>query len=95
MMDRFTIDSKTSSELLPFQKGSGVTDKGFGEKLKQAVQEVNRLQQVADRSVEQVIKGNLGIHEGMIAIQEADISLRLLLQVKNKVMEAYRQLMAM
>jgi flagellar hook-basal body complex protein FliE len=37
----------------------------------------------------------MGIHEGMLAISKADISLRLLLQVRNKVLEAYREISRM
>ncbi len=68
---------------------------GFSDKLKQAVSEANRLQKVADQSIEEVIKGNMGVHEGMLAIQEASISLRLLLQVRSKVMAAYKEIMRM
>ncbi len=68
---------------------------GFSDKLKKAVSEANRLQIVADESIEEVVKGNMGIHEGMLAIQEASISLRLLLQVRGKVMAAYQEIMRM
>ena len=49
----------------------------------------------ADQSVEQLMKGQVGIHETMIALQKANISLRLLLQVRNKAMDAYREVMRM
>ena len=92
-MNRLIIDERTSP--LP-PSGIGRTgDKGFGQRLKQAIEEVNHLQQAADSSIEQVIDGSLGIHEGMLAISKADISLRLLLQIRNKVMEAYREISRM
>ncbi len=68
---------------------------GFGEKLSDAIKEINRLQNVADDSIENVIKGKVGIHEGMLAIQEADLSLRMFLQVRKKVMDAYSEIMRM
>ena len=89
-MDRLTIE-ESSSPLSPSAVGKS-KDKGFGQRLKQAVEEVNHLQHAADSSMEQVIKGSLGIHEGMLAVGKADISLRLLLQIRNKVMEAYREI---
>lgn len=75
---------------------SGVTkDNGFSERLKQAVSEVNNLQQVADDSIEQAEKGTLGIHDAMHALSEADISLRLFVQARNKVVEAYQEISRM
>lgn len=67
-------------------------DTGFADKLRNAIQQTNESQLEADKSIEQVVQGTLGIHEGMLKIQEADISLRLLLQVRTKVMEAYREI---
>lgn len=64
---------------------------GFADALKNAVKEVNHQQHLADQSAKDVATGNLGIHEGMMALTEADLSLRLLIQVRNKVMDAYRE----
>lgn len=65
----------------------------FSERIKAAVLEVNANQQVADRSVEAVIQGELGIHEGMQALGKANTSLKVLAQVRNKVMAAYNEIM--
>lgn len=70
-------------------------DGGFGDVIKQAVKRVNQMEQEADRSVQQLATGQGGIHETMIALQKADISLRLLLQIRNKALEAYREVMRM
>ncbi len=67
----------------------------FSDRLKSAMTDVNVKQHVADDSIEQVIQDKLGVHEGMLAVQEADISLRLLVQVRTKVMEAYKEIMHM
>jgi flagellar hook-basal body complex protein FliE len=93
IMDRITISGNGSPGL-----SSGAarkTDKGFAHRLKKAVEEVNRLQFSSDDAIQQVTKGSMGIHEGMIAIGKADISLRLLLQVRNKVVDAYREISRM
>jgi flagellar hook-basal body complex protein FliE len=71
------------------------SSRGFGDVIKQAIKRVSDMQIRADQSVEQLLKGETGIHETMIASQKADISLRLLLQVRNKVMDAYREVMRM
>jgi flagellar hook-basal body complex protein FliE len=73
----------------------GRTGKGFGEYIRGAIQSVNETEMEANRSVEQLMMGQKGIHETMIALQKADISLRFLLQVRNKAMDAYREVMRM
>ncbi|MBW2366686.1 MAG: flagellar hook-basal body complex protein FliE [Deltaproteobacteria bacterium] len=78
----------TLSKKLPAQDG-------FGDRFKDALSEVNRLQHKADSAIEKVAKGELGVHEGMMAIAKADLSLRLLTQVRNKVLEAYREISRM
>jgi flagellar hook-basal body complex protein FliE len=45
--------------------------------------------------MEAVTEGTLGIHEGMINISQADISLRLMTQVRNKALDAYKEIMNM
>lgn len=68
---------------------------GFADYMKKAIENVNAMETGADKSVEQMTKGQAGIHEAMIALQKADISLRLLLQIRNKAMESYREVMRM
>ena len=90
------INFSNTSEIIP-KAPRKTTDRsqdtGFAEKLKKSVMEVNQRQQDADQAIEKVVTGELGIHEGMLKIQEADISLRLLLQVRRKVMDAYTEIM--
>jgi flagellar hook-basal body complex protein FliE len=79
--------SKTSNT------GEGGND--FMDRLKTAMGDVNNKQIVADTASEQVVMGKLGIHEGMMAVQEADVSLRYALQVRGKAIDAYREVMRM
>ena len=67
----------------------------FMERLESAVLEVNNNQHGADDSVEAVIEGKLGIHEGMMALGRASTSLKVLAQVRNKAMNAYNEVMRM
>jgi len=82
---------------LPLSAGEGGVrrSEGFSDALKRAIGEVNQLQQAADGAAAQVVRGETGIHEGMLAMGKADLSLRLMLQVRNKAMEAYREIMQM
>ncbi|THB80058.1 MAG: flagellar hook-basal body complex protein FliE [Desulfobacteraceae bacterium] len=70
-------------------------DTRFSERIKGAVLDVNNKQHHADDAIEKVIKGEMGIHEGMMAIGKADTSLRLLNQVRSKAMAAYNEIIRM
>jgi flagellar hook-basal body complex protein FliE len=68
---------------------------GFKEFVKSAIKRVNESHLEANESIEQLATGKTGIHETMISLQKADISMRLFLQIRNKAMEAYREIMRM
>jgi flagellar hook-basal body complex protein FliE len=64
--------------------------------LKQAVTEISQLQNNADKAITSVQLGQSGnIHEAMIALEKADISFRAMMQVRNKILEAYQEVMRM
>ena len=68
----------------------------FGSVLKQSMKEINELQAKADQAIAKVELGNTGsIHEAMIALEKADISFRAMLQVRNKIIDAYQEVMRM
>lgn len=63
---------------------------GFKEILQEQIQQVNELQSDAQRAVEDLATGARDdVESVMIATQKADTAFRLLLQVRNKMMEAY------
>ncbi|MBW2066580.1 MAG: flagellar hook-basal body complex protein FliE [Deltaproteobacteria bacterium] len=67
----------------------------FGKIIKESINRVDTLDREADRSVIDFLQGKADTHEAMIALQKADISMRILLTVRNKVIEAYREIMRM
>ncbi len=94
-MDRISGINNSLNNLVP--KGSKPVSTGgnFADRLKTLLEDVNTKQQTADESTEKVIKGELGIHEGMLSIHEADISLKYLVKVREKVMQAYNEVRKM
>lgn len=75
-----------------------LTDNGesFGNMLKDAVNEVNKLQQEADQSTQQLAGGQgVDIHQTMIAVEKAEISFQMMMQVRNKIIAAYEEIMRM
>jgi flagellar hook-basal body complex protein FliE len=69
---------------------------GFSDALLNAVNEVNNLHQTADKAVLNVQTGNTGsLHVAMIALEKADVSFRTMLTFRNKIIEAYQEIMRM
>ena len=68
---------------------------GFGKIIKGAINKVDGLEKDSNRSVMELLNGKKGIHETMINLQKTDISMRLLLTIRNKAVEAYREIMHM
>lgn len=69
---------------------------GFSDVLKNAVESVNSMQHEAGRLEDAVAKGeNVNIHQAVIAGEKAGLSFRLLMQVRNKMIEAYQEVMRM
>lgn len=65
---------------------------GFKDVLQQQIDQVNQLQQDAKEAIEDLAAGRRDDLESvMIATQKADTAFRMLLQVRNKVMDAYEE----
>ena len=72
---------------------SGTVGTSFVDSLKEAVQQVDTLQQDATYQVNSLIEGNgADVHEAMISVQKADLSFQLMMQVRNKVVAAYQEI---
>jgi flagellar hook-basal body complex protein FliE len=69
---------------------------GFLETLQKSMEEVNVDQLQADSSIKDLVAGkSKNIHETMLSIQKADLSLKTMMQVRNKILEAYKEIMRM
>jgi len=65
-----------------------------GETFSRLFNEVNQLQLQADQKMEEFATSpNKDLHGTMIALQKADISLRLFLQIRSKLTAAYQEIM--
>lgn len=68
----------------------------FSDILKNSVEKVNTMQAQADESIANLVAGRTkNIHETMLAIERADSSLKLMMQVRNKILDAYKEIMRM
>ena len=68
----------------------------FGETLKEAVGEVDSFALDARYKVSSLLQSDgADVHDAMIAVEKADLSFQLMLQVRNKVVQAYQQIAGM
>jgi flagellar hook-basal body complex protein FliE len=65
----------------------------FKEFLLEALDHVNDMQQQADVAVEQLMTGNeVNPAEVLTAVQKADLSFRMMMQIRNKLVQAYQEI---
>ena len=77
----------------PADKAEGAD---FGSHLKTALGDVSELQQKADEAIHRLVgEGKGDLQDTMIALEKADVSFRLMMQIRNKVLEAYQEIMRM
>jgi flagellar hook-basal body complex protein FliE len=76
--------------------GGEAAKNDFGDYLKDALGEVNDLQGKASEAIQQMVgEGKGDLQETMIALEKADVSFRLMMQIRNKVLDAYQEIMRM
>jgi flagellar hook-basal body complex protein FliE len=63
----------------------------FSEMLDEAVFHVDQVQAEANQKIGAMLGGDAAdVHNAMIAVQKADLSFQLMMQVRNKVIQAYQ-----
>ncbi|HWR60331.1 MAG TPA: flagellar hook-basal body complex protein FliE [Clostridia bacterium] len=87
------INVDNSTNISP---ATGSAKVSFADFLNNALSEVNNLQLESEQLNEAFAMGkNDNIHQVMIAAEKADMALQLTIQLRNKVLEAYQEIMRM
>lgn len=75
---------------------SSTGEKSFADTLKDAVQSVNEAQKTADYKAQQLATGKSSdIADVMLSAEKANIQFKLMTSVRNKIIEAYQEIMKM
>lgn len=89
----FTVDKPK------LEKNSPASEPGqlsFADTLNQAIDQVNQLQKTSDKKMQDLATGRTdNVADVMIAAEKADIALRVMVQVRNKIIDAYNEIMKM
>ena len=93
----FTELEKLSPGILPNPISvTNAAPAGFDKLVTSLVNEVSAKQAAAGESVNGLLSGqNVSLHQTMIAMEEASISFQLMVEVRNKLLESYQELMRM
>jgi len=68
----------------------------FGEMLKNNIEKVNQLQIESQNLNNQLVTGNIdNVHQVVIASQKAELALQFTIQIRNKILDAYNEIMRM
>jgi flagellar hook-basal body complex protein FliE len=67
----------------------------FGDELARFVGEVHEAQATADGEAQRLAQGQGNVHETALALEKADIEMRLLMKGRNKIIEAYQEISRM
>lgn len=68
---------------------------GFGASLARLVGTVEESHNASNSAVTGMLNGQLDVHDAMIALQRADLTLQFGVQVRNKLVNAYHEIMRM
>ena len=69
---------------------------GFADTLRGAMDEMGELSAQAETKVAGVLTGNgADVHTALIAVEKADLSFQLMMQVRNKIVSAYQEISRM
>ncbi|MBA4389374.1 MAG: flagellar hook-basal body complex protein FliE [Syntrophus sp. (in: bacteria)] len=92
-VETFTLNNFT--DIGQAKKAMQETGKtSFGDVLKDSIKKVGELEKEAGQEVEKLVKMESGdIHNTMIAIEKADLSFQMMMQIRNKIISAYEEIM--
>ncbi len=65
----------------------------FGKLLKEAIQQVNDVEKGSQGELQKYLGNESDLHSVMIALEKADLSFQVMMQVRNKIVQAYQEIM--
>ncbi len=86
--------AETVRQLQPQQQQQQKKDGNFQDMLVKSLQEVNRLKLESNKASMDLAAGkSQNIHDTMIAMEKANVSFQMMMQVRNRIIEAYQDIL--
>lgn len=95
MADIHSINPISTADLLAQKTGktAEAAQSGFSEKLKNALGNAGPKQTDGEKTMSDIVTGSVkDLHQAAIAIDKAEISMKLMLEVRNKALSAYKEI---
>lgn len=90
------VNEYNNNDLGLLNKANRGSNASFTNYLTDAIHKVNELEQTSKDYSVKLASGELeNIHEAMITSQKAEISLQFMMEIRNKVLDAYKEIMRM
>jgi flagellar hook-basal body complex protein FliE len=95
MANVHSIKALSTADLLANKSGNTteVSSTDFAQELKNALGNVNQMQVDGEKAMSDIATGSVkDLHQAAIAIDKAEISMKLMLEVRNKALNAYKEI---
>ena len=80
----------------PSSKAAQASSVDFQKMLKNSMDQINQMNADTEGSIEKLVSGEIqDIHQVMIAVEKANLTFTTMMQVRNKLLDAYREVMNM
>ena len=90
-IEKVVFDDFTQNSAGKTQKAGGGS---FSDILKDSIEKVGQLEKEANEQTEKLASaGTQDVHNTMIAVSKADLSFQLMMQIRNKIIDAYQEIM--
>ncbi len=90
------ITSITQAQKSQASRHKGAVSQDFGNMLGNAINGLAEKESTANNAIAQLAAGgNVDLHQVMLSMQEADIAFQVALQTRNKLVDAYKEIMRM
>ncbi|MCF6339790.1 MAG: flagellar hook-basal body complex protein FliE [Sulfurimonas sp.] len=87
------LSGTSTAELLKQKSKIETGGEAFAKHLKSAVEEVNKIQKKSEIAVADMATGQVkDLHQAALAIGKAETSMKLMLEIRNKALSAYKEL---
>jgi len=73
--------------------GAKSADGSFGSALEDAIKQVNGLEINSQKEMDKFLTEDTDLHSVMMALEKADVSFQMMMQVRNKIVSAYQEIM--
>ncbi|MBC8204696.1 flagellar hook-basal body complex protein FliE [bacterium] len=95
-MDKITGLSQQYRDIIQGIDNKKPDDKSFKDVINKFISDVDKMQKISDQAVKDYATGEVSdIHQVMVAAEEANLSFQLMMEVRNRLVESYREIMRM